>query len=592
MTLGLVVPVSSCPLGVCCTQAGSGIRGESSSFLGKNPSELLAWHKVKHDLHSAGIRVGILLVRALVEAASSVHVLRRDAGPPVLWHGSLHSDLLVVFQREIVLGDLADVALDLFAGVQVAFTGNSLHPLIVGWHGVVGRGRRNVRVRNFSLLRRIRLIGHLNRLQSAEIEDWLAVGRDRFHVVAHGPMVAIRAIVVVDVDMAMLAPGDDRPVLRSRTTERETDLEGLVGVLVEGEGSLHDFTASMAVHSDAGALWGGENRVELALTGVGAAVVQGVIAPGVDVDPDLLGNRGYYSDGDELTVIAAAVLGLLKVRIAPVVAVGPVVDLEMVVHLHPFSVVIGVDSGEAHLELLHGHVNITIIFILGIGHLSDKLLGPELALSAIVAAIAVSAPRVTGLDQLVAIRQPLEAGHSVGVAQDHAPLVCILVTASMGSRRDEIAITEMLGYEFPNLIDSHVLSLSGDDRATTEVADALRGQATRNVVVVAAHLSKGLLQNYGPNRAIIGHSGAHRQIINEWDVVIDDNRAWDAEGEHVDGVATFGIELRGKDFLHAAWVLSNSGSGCKEPTVADATLLDVCWADILGTEHGAVRVLL
>lgn len=171
-------------------------------------------------------------------------------------------------------------------------------------------------------------------------------------MLAHAPRVTRCSVGTVDVDLASLTPGADRPILGSLGTFcSDTDSEDLVATLSEGERSHLNGSALLAMASEPRTNGIRVDRVIFAFACFRAVFTHRVMVPGVELNPDLLGLGGDDSDLVE-EAVSSALRSDLSLDASFRLVLGFVIEHHEVVHLHFLSVVVGRKALEADLELI------------------------------------------------------------------------------------------------------------------------------------------------------------------------------------------------------------------------------------------------
>ena len=111
-------------------------------------------------------------------------------------------------------------------------------------------------------------------------------------------------------------------------------------------------------------------------------------------------------------------------------------------------------------------------------------------------------------------------------------------------------------------------------------------------------LGEGLLEDGTPEGLILRDCGEEGSIATSLlckrQVVIDDDRVGQTEGEEVHSVDTVGTQFVvrvDENLLHAAWNFSESGSTRDEPAIAEITLNHIFVVDAIGAEKSVSVVI-
>ena len=136
------------------------------------------------------------------------------------------------------------------------------------------------------------------------------------------------------------------------------------------------------------------------------------------------------------------------------------------------------------------------------------------------------------------------------------------------------------------------------ERSAREGSDSIVGVATDGVLVVTVVLGEGLLEEGTPDALILrdlgeegGVAAVNPPSLSKRQVVIDDDRVRQTEGEEVHSVDTVATDLVvrvDENLLHAAWNFSENGGTRDEPAVADKALTHIFVLDASGTEERVI----
>ena len=150
----------------------------------------------------------------------------------------------------------------------------------------------------------------------------------------------------------------------------------------------------------------------------------------------------------------------------------------------------------------------------------------------------------------------------------------------------------------PKIIKRGSRVILGVERCSSEGSDGIVGATTDDVLVVSVVLGEGLLDDGTPEALILRDFGKEgspaTSPLLKRQVVIDDDRVGQTEGEEVHSVDTVGTELGvrvDENLLHAAWNFSENGSSRDEPAVADITLKHIFVVDAIGAEKSVSVVI-
>ena len=150
----------------------------------------------------------------------------------------------------------------------------------------------------------------------------------------------------------------------------------------------------------------------------------------------------------------------------------------------------------------------------------------------------------------------------------------------------------------PKIINRCVLVINGVERCSREGSDGIVGASTDDVLVVSVVLGEGLLDDGTPEALILRDCGKEGvpaiSPLSKRQVVIDDDRVRQTEGEEVHSVDTVATDLVvrvDENLLHAAWNFSENGGTRDEPAVADKALTHVFVLDASGTEKSVSVVI-
>ena len=170
------------------------------------------------------------------------------------------------------------------------------------------------------------------------------------------------------------------------------------------------------------------------------------------------------------------------------------------------------------------------------------------------------------------------------MALNDSPVVCLCVWPAPWASSHNVPSSEMITQVSPDLFLRHFYSQFLFPRGSIHVAHSIARDISFNMVIVALHFSKSLLQNHRPEWVVVAQTCCKRLIIEGRNIVIYDGGLRDSKSKQVDCIASQHVQISLKDLFHGALVaLGDSCSSRNKPAITNRSLFTIVRADPLSS---------